>query len=239
MARARGRLRGSSAPWAETSFPHTGQCHLGDYEATLFQATATTGSSERAISKVSRNGSLAEGVPTVRALVELGRAMEWNFLFVTRFTPFFMKKQTRDVALRTLFYPQCKGRIRFLNPCGTSRSLRHKMGTREVCRMIEHNAFCNSEPQEDAPLRLVWTTMTLTDWNDIEPPDWRAAMRRTNALPSNGENGDAYDIGTLTAAGIAAKGSPATDGRDPEMELFIPKASSATAGIRDAAADRL
>ena len=37
--------------------------------------------------------------------------------------------------------------------------------------MIEHNAFCNSEPQEDALCGCV-DNYDLTDWNDIEPPDW-------------------------------------------------------------------
>ena len=37
--------------------------------------------------------------------------------------------------------------------------------------MIEHNAFRNSEPQEDALCGCV-DNYDLTDWNDIEPPDW-------------------------------------------------------------------
>ena len=80
--------------------------------------------------------------------------------------------------------------------------------------MIEHNAFCNSEPQEDALCGCV-DNYDLTDWNDIEPPDWEGgdAPHQRSCL-CNGENGDAYD-------------NRDPDGcRDPEMELFIPKASS-------------
>ena len=59
--------------------------------------------------------------------------------------------------------------------------------------MIEHNAFCNSEPQEDALCGCV-DNYDLTDWNDIEPPDWEGgdAPHQRSCL-CNGENGDAYD----------------------------------------------
>ena len=60
--------------------------------------------------------------------------------------------------------------------------------------MIEHNAFCNSEPQEDALCGCV-DNYDLTDWNDIEPPDWEGgdAPHQRSCL-CNGENGDAYGI---------------------------------------------
>ena len=67
----------------------------GSIRPRSFQATATTGSSERAISKVSRTEALPKACPLCAPWWNWGRAMEWNFLFVTRFTPFFMKKQTR------------------------------------------------------------------------------------------------------------------------------------------------
>lgn len=77
--------------------------------------------------------------------------------------------------------------------------------------MIEHNAFCNSEPQEDALCGCV-DNYDLTDWNDIDRRTGRAAMRRTNAPACATERmGTPMTIGTPTAAGIAAKGSPATD----------------------------
>ena len=82
-------------PWAETSFPHTGCATWATTRPRSFQATATTGSSERAISKVSRTEALPKACPLCAPWWNWGRAMEWNFLFVTRFTPFFMKKQTR------------------------------------------------------------------------------------------------------------------------------------------------
>ena len=44
--------------------------------------------------------------------------------------------------------------------------------------MIEHNAFCNSEPQEDALCGCV-DNYDLTDWNDIEPPDGRRCAAPT------------------------------------------------------------
>lgn len=72
-----------------------GLCHLGDYEATLFSSHSHNRQFGESYIKGEPYGSLAEGVPTVRAWWNWGRAMEWNFLFVTRFTPFFMKKQTR------------------------------------------------------------------------------------------------------------------------------------------------
>ena len=67
----------------------------------------------------------------------------------------------------------------------------------------------------------------LTDWNDIEPPDWEAAMRRTNAPACATERmGTPMTIGTPTAAGIAAKGSPATDAGILKWNSLSRKASS-------------
>lgn len=52
------------APWAETSFPHTGCGHLGDYEATLFSSHSHNRQFGESYIKGEPYGSLAEGVPT-------------------------------------------------------------------------------------------------------------------------------------------------------------------------------
>ncbi len=49
-----------------------GLCHLGDYEATLFSSHSHNRQFGESYIKGEPYGSLAEGVPTVRALVELG-----------------------------------------------------------------------------------------------------------------------------------------------------------------------
>lgn len=92
--------------------------------------------------------------------------------------------------------------------------------------MIEHNAFCNSEPQEDALCGCV-DNYDLTDWNDIEPPDWEGgdAPHQRSCL-CNGENGDAYDNRDPDGCRNCCEGESCDGCRDPEMELFIPKASS-------------
>ena len=92
--------------------------------------------------------------------------------------------------------------------------------------MIEHNAFCNSEPQEDALCGCV-DNYDLTDWNDIEPPDWEGgdAPHQRSCL-CNGENGDAYDNRDPDGCRTCCEGESCDGCRDPEMELFIPKASS-------------
>ena len=76
--------------------------------------------------------------------------------------------------------------------------------------MIEHNAFCNSEPQEDALCGCV-DNYDLTDWNDIEPPDLEGGDAPHQRSCATDKMGTPMTIGTPTAAGIAAKGSPATD----------------------------
>ena len=72
-----------------------GLCHLGDYEATLFSSHSHNRHFGESLSKVSRTEALPKACPLCAPWWNWGRAMEWNFLFVTRFTPFFMKKQTR------------------------------------------------------------------------------------------------------------------------------------------------
>ena len=72
-----GDRRGSSAPWAETSFPHTGCATWATHEATLFSSHSHNRQFGESYIKGEPYGSLAEGVPTVRALVELGGAL-WS-----------------------------------------------------------------------------------------------------------------------------------------------------------------
>ena len=58
--------------------------------------------------------------------------------------------------------------------------------------MIENNAFCNSEPQEDALCGCV-ENYDLTDWNDTPPQEWEGGEPEGCSCVCDGENGDAYD----------------------------------------------
>ena len=77
------------------------QCHLpGDYEATLFQPTATTGSSEGYI-KVGRTSTCGDA--TVRALVELGARYGVELPICNTIYAILYEEADADAALRTLF----------------------------------------------------------------------------------------------------------------------------------------
>lgn len=92
--------------------------------------------------------------------------------------------------------------------------------------MIEHNAFCNSEPQEDALCGCV-ENYDLTDWNDTEPQDWEGgdAPYQRSCL-CNGENGDAYDNQDPNGCRNCCKGESYDGCRDPERRCSAVKDSS-------------
>ena len=86
-----------------------GLCHLGDYEATLFSSHSHNRQFGESYIKGEPYGSLAEGVPTVRALVELGARYGVELPICNTIYAILYEEADADAALRTLFTRSVKG----------------------------------------------------------------------------------------------------------------------------------
>ena len=86
-----------------------GLCHLGDYEATVFSRYSHNRQFGESYIKGEPYGSLAEGVPTVRALVELGARYGVELPICNTIYAILYEEADADAALRTLFTRSVKG----------------------------------------------------------------------------------------------------------------------------------
>ena len=86
-----------------------GLCHLGDYEATVFSPYSHNRQFGESYIKGEPYGSLAEGVPTVRALVELGARYGVELPICNTIYAILYEEADADAALRTLFTRSVKG----------------------------------------------------------------------------------------------------------------------------------
>jgi len=86
-----------------------GLCHLGDYETTLFSSHSHNRQFGESYIKGEPYGSLAEGVPTVRALVELGARYGVELPICNTIYAILYEEADADAALRTLFTRSVKG----------------------------------------------------------------------------------------------------------------------------------
>lgn len=86
-----------------------GLCHLGDYEATLFSAHSHNRQFGESYIKGEAYGKLAEGVPTVNALVRLGQEHQVELPICETIYGVLYEHKDADEAMRGLFRRSVKG----------------------------------------------------------------------------------------------------------------------------------
>ena len=86
-----------------------GLCHLGDYEATLFSAHSHNRHYGECYAKGEPYGKLAEGVPTVKALVGLGKKYGVDLPICRTVYEIVYQKVDPMEALQKLFARSVKG----------------------------------------------------------------------------------------------------------------------------------
>ena len=86
-----------------------GLCHLGDYEATLFSAHSHNRHYGECYVKGEPYGKLAEGVPTVKALVGLGKKYGVDLPICRTVYEIVYRKVDPMEALQKLFARSVKG----------------------------------------------------------------------------------------------------------------------------------
>lgn len=86
-----------------------GLCHLGDYEATLFSPYSHNRCFGESYIKGESFASLAEGVPTVGALVELGQQYQVDLPICRTVYSILYQNADADTSLRALFARSVKG----------------------------------------------------------------------------------------------------------------------------------
>ena len=84
-------------------------CIRDSYEATLFSSHSHNRQFGESYIKGEPYGSLAEGVPTVRALVELGARYGVELPICNTIYAILYEEADADAALRTLFTRSVKG----------------------------------------------------------------------------------------------------------------------------------
>lgn len=86
-----------------------GLCHLGDYEATLFSPHSHNRKFGEAYIKGEPYTALAEGAPTTKALVKLGKQYHVDLPICKAIDMILYEKKNADIVLKELFERSVKG----------------------------------------------------------------------------------------------------------------------------------